>query len=281
MNARGGMQINKTNNEKIELLKVFSSDITNERELHSKLVEFNGNIENNEAKEEIKEQNELEKVKEGIKINKIERKEVLDTFGVIDNLNNQSKIHQTETQNKDTEVEVKEDGKENEGKLKSAKNKGFGPGINLQSYCTNKEDALHRKVIDLEIFQLLQFKHVICVQAIYVILYEYFKQNVIGGKNPASCDDFASLLKESREQEMEDDITISQSLETYIPLEGYNYAYEDIKIMKKHMIVINMYLHFWKKKKKKKKNNIYNQNNEKDIILQKLKGKHINKEIME
>ncbi|ETO01307.1 hypothetical protein RFI_36133, partial [Reticulomyxa filosa] len=59
MNARGGMQTNKTNNEsndsqqsninnqyakEIELLKVFSSDITNERELHNKLVEFNGNI---------------------------------------------------------------------------------------------------------------------------------------------------------------------------------------------------------------------------------------------
>ncbi|ETO01552.1 hypothetical protein RFI_35888, partial [Reticulomyxa filosa] len=52
MNARGGMQMqtNKTNNEsndsqqKIELLKAFSSDITNERELQSKLEEFNGNI---------------------------------------------------------------------------------------------------------------------------------------------------------------------------------------------------------------------------------------------
>ncbi|ETN97573.1 hypothetical protein RFI_39956 [Reticulomyxa filosa] len=59
MNARGGMQTNKTSNEsndsqqsnvnsqyakEIELLKAFSSDVTNERELHSKLVEFNGNI---------------------------------------------------------------------------------------------------------------------------------------------------------------------------------------------------------------------------------------------
>ncbi|ETO10989.1 hypothetical protein RFI_26387 [Reticulomyxa filosa] len=141
MNARGGMQTDKTNNERkesqqsnannqyakeIELLKVFSGDITNERELQSKLEEFNGNIlsvitylvskrhlnqknkETNEAKEDIKEQNELEQVKEGVKMNKIEREEVLvlqkaDTFGVIvsedkDNSNNQSKIHQTETQ---------------------------------------------------------------------------------------------------------------------------------------------------------------------------------------
>ncbi|ETO02955.1 hypothetical protein RFI_34455 [Reticulomyxa filosa] len=64
-------------------------------------------------------------------------------------------------------------------------------------------------------------------QAIYVVLYEYYKQNVIGGKNPASCGDFALLLQESREQEMEDDIAISQALETYIPLEGNNYAHED------------------------------------------------------
>ncbi|ETO27794.1 hypothetical protein RFI_09333, partial [Reticulomyxa filosa] len=196
MNARGGMQTNKANNEsndsqqsnvnnqyakEIELLTVFSSDVTNERELQSKLEEFNGNIlsvitylvskrrlnqENSKAKEDIKEQNELEQVKDkeaqDIKMNKIEREGVLqkaDTFGVIvsegkDNFNNQSTIHQTETQdlilknttkgqNKDTEA--KEDRKENEGKLKNAKNKGFGPGINLQGYCTNKEGCIASK----------------------------------------------------------------------------------------------------------------------------------------
>ncbi|ETO20410.1 hypothetical protein RFI_16807, partial [Reticulomyxa filosa] len=64
-------------------------------------------------------------------------------------------------------------------------------------------------------------------QAIYVVLYEYYKQNIIGDKNPASCDDFALLLQESRKQEMEEDIEISRALETYIPLEGHNYAHED------------------------------------------------------
>ncbi|ETN99566.1 hypothetical protein RFI_37904 [Reticulomyxa filosa] len=126
------------------------------------------NQENNEAKEDIKEQNKLEqvscthkqnkvlfdlcfnyivkkkKVKECVNMNKIEREEVLqkaDTFGVIvsedkDNFNDQSKVHQIETQhlilenitkdqNKDTEAN--EDRKENEGKLKNVKNKGFGP----------------------------------------------------------------------------------------------------------------------------------------------------------
>ncbi|ETO00717.1 hypothetical protein RFI_36723, partial [Reticulomyxa filosa] len=54
------------------------------------------NKEINESKEEIKEKNESEQ-------DTIKREEVLalqkvDTFGVIDNLNNQSKIHQTEIQ---------------------------------------------------------------------------------------------------------------------------------------------------------------------------------------
>ncbi|ETO36249.1 hypothetical protein RFI_00813, partial [Reticulomyxa filosa] len=66
-------------------------------------------------------------------------------------------------------------------------------------------------------------------QAIYMVLYEYYKQNIIGDKNPASCDDFASILQESRKQEMEDDIAISQALETYIPLQANNYAHEDGK----------------------------------------------------
>ncbi|ETO11827.1 hypothetical protein RFI_25549, partial [Reticulomyxa filosa] len=119
-----------------------------------------------------------------------------------DNFTRKSTTYQTETQdlilenttkdqNKDTEA--KEDIKENEGKLDNIKNKGFGPGINLQGYCTNKEG------------------------------------NIIRCKNPASCDDFASLLQESRKQEIEDDTAISQGLETYISLEGNNYAYEDSK----------------------------------------------------
>ncbi|ETO33876.1 hypothetical protein RFI_03221 [Reticulomyxa filosa] len=64
-------------------------------------------------------------------------------------------------------------------------------------------------------------------KAIYVILYEYYKRYIIGDKNPASCADFALLLQESRKQEMEEDITIAQALETYIPLQANNYPYED------------------------------------------------------
>ncbi|ETN97923.1 hypothetical protein RFI_39603, partial [Reticulomyxa filosa] len=187
MNVCGGMQTqtNKTDNEsndnqqsnvnnryakEIELLTAFFNDVTNERELQSKLGEFNGNILSvitylaskrhlnqkiNEAKEDIKEQNALEQ-------NKIKREEVsqkADTCGLIvsedkDNFNNQSKIHQIETQhlilenttkdqNKGTEA--KEDRKENEEKLKNAENKGFGPGINLQGCCTNKEGCIASK----------------------------------------------------------------------------------------------------------------------------------------
>ncbi|ETO14888.1 hypothetical protein RFI_22480, partial [Reticulomyxa filosa] len=60
-------------------------------------------------------------------------------------------------------------------------------------------------------------------KAIYVILYEYYKKYIIGDKNPASCVDFALLLQESRKQEMEEDIAISQALETYIPLQANTY----------------------------------------------------------
>ncbi|ETO07742.1 hypothetical protein RFI_29649 [Reticulomyxa filosa] len=64
-------------------------------------------------------------------------------------------------------------------------------------------------------------------KAIYVILYEYYKRYIIGDKNPASCSDFALLLQESRKQEMEEDIAISQALETYIPLQANKYPHVD------------------------------------------------------
>ncbi|ETO02100.1 hypothetical protein RFI_35336 [Reticulomyxa filosa] len=71
-------------------------------------------------------------------MDKIEKEEVLqkaDTF-VSEDKDNLNK-------NKDTEA--KEDRKENEGKLKKAENKGFGPGINLQGYCTNKDGCIASK----------------------------------------------------------------------------------------------------------------------------------------
>ncbi|ETO00071.1 hypothetical protein RFI_37388, partial [Reticulomyxa filosa] len=64
-------------------------------------------------------------------------------------------------------------------------------------------------------------------KAIYIILYDYYKKYIIGDKNPASCADFALLLQESRQQEMEEDIAISQARETYIPLQANNYAHMD------------------------------------------------------
>ncbi|ETN99333.1 hypothetical protein RFI_38148, partial [Reticulomyxa filosa] len=63
-------------------------------------------------------------------------------------------------------------------------------------------------------------------KAIYMILYEYYKKYIIGDKNPASCADFALLLQESRKQEMDEDIAISQALETYIPLQANTYPYD-------------------------------------------------------
>ncbi|ETO03003.1 hypothetical protein RFI_34406, partial [Reticulomyxa filosa] len=64
-------------------------------------------------------------------------------------------------------------------------------------------------------------------KAIYVILFEYFKKYIIGEMNPASCADVISLLKESRKQELEEDTTMSQAIEVYIPLQANNYPYTD------------------------------------------------------
>ncbi|ETO11080.1 hypothetical protein RFI_26296, partial [Reticulomyxa filosa] len=64
-------------------------------------------------------------------------------------------------------------------------------------------------------------------QAIYVILFEYFKKHIMGELNPASCADVISILKESRRQELEEDTTMLQALETYIPLHANNYSYTD------------------------------------------------------
>ncbi|ETO02152.1 hypothetical protein RFI_35284, partial [Reticulomyxa filosa] len=64
-------------------------------------------------------------------------------------------------------------------------------------------------------------------KAIYVILFEYFKKHIMGEMNPASCADVISILKESRKQELEEDTTMLQALETYIPLQANNYLYID------------------------------------------------------
>ncbi|ETO08161.1 hypothetical protein RFI_29227 [Reticulomyxa filosa] len=64
-------------------------------------------------------------------------------------------------------------------------------------------------------------------KAIHWLLYQYYKDYIIENKNPASCADFALLLKQSTKQEMEEDITILQALETYIPLQANNYPCTD------------------------------------------------------
>ncbi|ETO11635.1 hypothetical protein RFI_25743, partial [Reticulomyxa filosa] len=64
-------------------------------------------------------------------------------------------------------------------------------------------------------------------QAIYVILFEYFKKHIMGEMNPASCSDVILLLKESKKQELEEDTTMLQALETYISLQANNYPYTD------------------------------------------------------
>ncbi|ETO31156.1 hypothetical protein RFI_05965, partial [Reticulomyxa filosa] len=52
-------------------------------------------------------------------------------------------------------------------------------------------------------------------------------KNIMGEMNPASCADVISILKKSRKQELEEDTTILQALETYIPLQANNYLYID------------------------------------------------------
>ncbi|ETO03216.1 hypothetical protein RFI_34194, partial [Reticulomyxa filosa] len=64
-------------------------------------------------------------------------------------------------------------------------------------------------------------------KAIYVILFEYFKKHITGEMNPASYLDLISILKESKKQELEEDTTILQALETYIPLQANDYPYID------------------------------------------------------
>ncbi|ETN98305.1 hypothetical protein RFI_39204, partial [Reticulomyxa filosa] len=135
--------------------------------------------------------------------------------------------------------------------------------------------------------------------------------------NPASCADFTLLLQEARKLEMKEDITLTQALETYIPLQANNYPHIDGDDKQKHE-TFDCHQQKTKKKvnnnKNKKKrsgksifcrhleetlwNNytsnakklvpvyisfpkVYNKQNEQDIISQALQGKNISKEIMD
>ncbi|ETO33233.1 hypothetical protein RFI_03874, partial [Reticulomyxa filosa] len=97
----------------------------------------------------------------------------------------------------------------------------------------NEEQIKNGKDISLQLIkfvydQLCKFNPTkIKGKAIYVILFDYFKKYIMGESNPASCADVISILKEARKQELEEDIAMSQALETYIPLQANNYPYSD------------------------------------------------------
>ncbi|ETO01096.1 hypothetical protein RFI_36344, partial [Reticulomyxa filosa] len=118
-------------------------------------------------------------------------------------------------------------------------------GINEEEI--NAKNDVPLKLIKFVYDQLCKFKPTkMKGQAIYVILFEYFKRYIIGEMNPASCADVISLLKESRKQELDEDTTMSQALETYIPLQANNYPYTDDDDNKKsnaydcHQHIINL-----------------------------------------
>ncbi|ETO34207.1 WD repeat-containing protein, partial [Reticulomyxa filosa] len=99
-------------------------------------------------------------------------------------------------------------------------------GINEEEI--NSKNDVTLKLIKFVYDQLCKFNpKEIKGKAIYVILFEYFKKYIMGEINPASCADIVSILKESRRQELEEDTTMSQALETYIPLQANNYSYVD------------------------------------------------------
>ncbi|ETN99767.1 hypothetical protein RFI_37700, partial [Reticulomyxa filosa] len=104
-------------------------------------------------------------------------------------------------------------------------------------------------------------------KAIYVILFEFFKKHIMGEMNPASCIDVISILKESRKQELEEDTTILQALETYIPLQANHYPYIDSDDNEKndsydcHQHLINLLV----EQKEEKKDN---QQKQQAIVLQ-------------
>ncbi|ETO09798.1 hypothetical protein RFI_27579 [Reticulomyxa filosa] len=99
-------------------------------------------------------------------------------------------------------------------------------GINEEQINSKKDTSL--KLTKFVYYQLCKFNpKEMKGQAIYVILFEYFKKHIMGEMNPASCADVVSILKESRRQELEEDTATLQALETYIPLQANNYPYTD------------------------------------------------------
>ncbi|ETO07216.1 hypothetical protein RFI_30176 [Reticulomyxa filosa] len=108
----------------------------------------------------------------------------------------------------------------------------------LRKYMTNEQadtSDISQKLANFVYEQLCNFIPTkIKCRAIYVILLEYFKEHIIGKTNPACCADVAFILQAARENELEEDIAISQALETYIPLQANNYPYIDSDDNKKN-----------------------------------------------
>ncbi|ETO11051.1 hypothetical protein RFI_26325, partial [Reticulomyxa filosa] len=66
-------------------------------------------------------------------------------------------------------------------------------------------------------------------QAIYVILYTYYKRYIVGVENLASRVDLESVLQDERKKELKNDKATRQALNTYIPLWACNEPYNDNK----------------------------------------------------
>ncbi|ETO15653.1 hypothetical protein RFI_21712 [Reticulomyxa filosa] len=99
-------------------------------------------------------------------------------------------------------------------------------GINEEE--VNAKNDITLKLIKFVYDQLCKFNPKEAKgQAIYAVLFEYFKRHIMGEKNPASYADIISILRESRKQELEEDTTMLQALEMYIPLQANNYPYTD------------------------------------------------------
>ncbi|ETO29863.1 WD repeat-containing protein [Reticulomyxa filosa] len=103
------------------------------------------------------------------------------------------------------------------------------------------------KLIEFVYQQLCNFiPSTIKGKAIYVTLYEFYKQYIIERHQPASCFDFSLRLQKSKSQQIQQDVTIVQALETYIPLEANNYPYNENENTDQKYISYDCYEHVMK-----------------------------------
>ncbi|ETO08664.1 WD-40 repeat-containing protein, partial [Reticulomyxa filosa] len=159
---------------------------------------------------------------------------------------------------------------EKEELFKQAKIKILKPS--QLSNINEKEDInnISFKLIKFVYDQLCNFKPLkMKGQAIYVILFDFFKKYIIGEGNPACIIDIISLLKKSMNQEIQEDNTILQALETYIPLQANHYPYIDNQIINNTYDCYQHINHLLTEEQENK--NEFNSNIKKQVIL--LQGK--------